>query len=329
MTDSSHLGSLITLLVKTLNRRGMDSQALLQRAGIDPAVLAAPNGRLPSSQVDRLWQEIMRVSNNDLSIAIEQAQNFNLGNLHVLSFGLHACANLIEVGERIARAVRIISSAPHVACACVGGEFHITTTPVYPGSAPQKQVVFHAVLLGIWRSLLHPDVSPLRVAFTVDTPGDPAVRERVQAYFGCAVSYEQKVSRISLSLEQAQMPLPLANAELAAHGDAVVAQYLAQMDRSQIVTAVVSRIAEGSFDKVSVAQRLNLSPSALQRRLAEENLSFSELLGRTRRDLAAVYLRSGRYAVKEVAYLLGYTDPANFCRAFRVWYGINPEAFRS
>lgn len=330
MIDNSQLGSLTTLLVKTLDRRGVDSRALLQRAGIDPCLLAAPDGRVSSSKVDHLWQEIMRVSNNDLTIAIEHAQNFNLGNLHVLGFGLYASANLIEASERIARAVRIISGAPRVGCERGSREFQVTTTPIYPGSAPQKQVVLHAVLLGVWRSLLRSDVAPLRVEFAnFDTPSDPLVRERLETYFGCSVFYEQKFSRISLALELAETPLPLANSELAARGDAVVTSYLAEMDRSKIITAVINRIAEGSFDKVGVARRLGVSPSTLQRRLAEENVSFAELLGRTRRDLAAVYLGSRRYAIKEVAYLLGYADPANFSRAFRVWYGVTPERFRT
>jgi AraC-like DNA-binding protein len=330
MADHSQLGSLITLLVKTLDRRGLDSLALLQRAGIDPAALPVADGRVPAAKVDRLWQEIMQASNNDFSIAVEHAQSFNLGNLHVLGFGLYASANLIEASERIARAMRIISGAPQIDCQRSGGEFHVTTTPTYPGAAPQKQLVFLSVLLGVWRSLLHPAVVPLRVELTnFDEPSDPVVRERLEDLFGCPVHYNQKLGRISLTLELAQTPLPQANAELAARGDAVVASYLAQMDRSDIVTAVVNQIAEGCFDKLSVARRLGVSPSTLQRRLAEENQSFSELLISTRRDLAAMYLRSGQYAVKEVSYLLGYADPANLSRAFRTWYGIAPEAFRN
>lgn len=52
--EPTHLNSLAVHIVKTLEARGYDKQALLRQAGIDATELDKADGRLPSLQVDRL-----------------------------------------------------------------------------------------------------------------------------------------------------------------------------------------------------------------------------------------------------------------------------------
>ena len=67
------------------------------------------------------------------------------------------------------------------------------------------------------------------------------------------------------------------------------------------------------------ARRLGLSPRTLRRRLEDEGTSYNELIDQFRRELALEYLRTGHMAPKEVAYLLGFSSPSTFRRAFKVW----------
>jgi AraC-like DNA-binding protein len=50
--------------------------------------------------------------------------------------------------------------------------------------------------------------------------------------------------------------------------------------------------------------------------------------GRLRRDLALRYLADRKLAIGEVAYLLGYSEPSPFHRAFRRWTGLTPSEAR-
>jgi AraC-like DNA-binding protein len=67
------------------------------------------------------------------------------------------------------------------------------------------------------------------------------------------------------------------------------------------------------------ARRLGLSTRTLRRRLEQENTSYQDLLDQFRRDLALEYLRSGHMAPKEIAYVLGFSSPSTFRRAFKTW----------
>jgi AraC-like DNA-binding protein len=41
------------------------------------------------------------------------------------------------------------------------------------------------------------------------------------------------------------------------------------------------------------------------------------------------YIRQGHRPLGEVAFLLGFSEPGNFTRAFRRWTGLAPKEFRA
>ena len=51
------------------------------------------------------------------------------------------------------------------------------------------------------------------------------------------------------------------------------------------------------------------------------------MLNGARRSLADSYLQLGKYSIKEIAFLLGFSDAATFTRAFRRWTGQSPRRF--
>ena len=82
---------------------------------------------------------------------------------------------------------------------------------------------------------------------------------------------------------------------------------------------------------VVLAAHGGFSPSArtLQRRLADEDVTYLMLLDGTRKAAAGRYVTESTLAIGEIAYLLGYSESAAFHRAFKRWYGTTPEAFRT
>jgi AraC-like DNA-binding protein len=76
------------------------------------------------------------------------------------------------------------------------------------------------------------------------------------------------------------------------------------------------------------ADSAGMSVRSFQRRLAESGLSFAQLLAEARLEAARLMLRESDRKVIEVSVELGYTDSANFTRAFRRWSGVSPQEFR-
>jgi AraC-like DNA-binding protein len=71
-----------------------------------------------------------------------------------------------------------------------------------------------------------------------------------------------------------------------------------------------------------------MSERSVQRRLADEGETFDGLLDELRRELAVRYLADKKIAIAEVAFLLGYSEPSAFHRAFKRWTGSTPSQVR-
>ncbi|CAN5815871.1 AraC family transcriptional regulator [soil metagenome] len=102
-------------------------------------------------------------------------------------------------------------------------------------------------------------------------------------------------------------------------------------DASRVTTKVRSLVArrgglERSLD--DVASSLHVSSRTLKRHLAAEGTTFKALLDDARQGEALRLVRSTNVSLDEIASLLGYSDVANFTRAFRRWTGKTPGAER-
>lgn len=91
---------------------------------------------------------------------------------------------------------------------------------------------------------------------------------------------------------------------------------------------VEALIRLGSADLSVAAETTHMSERSLQRRLGECGVSFTQLLEQVRFDSAQRLLRNPAIKIVEISNELGYTDSANFTRAFRRWSGLSPQAFR-
>jgi AraC-like DNA-binding protein len=91
---------------------------------------------------------------------------------------------------------------------------------------------------------------------------------------------------------------------------------------------LANRLGEGDATLAGVAKALKMSERSLQRRLADEGATFDALLDDVRRQLSLRYLADPAIAVSEVAYLLGYSEPSPFHRAFKRWTGTTPTEAR-
>jgi AraC-like DNA-binding protein len=317
---------------RALESQGLDSMSLFRDAGIETSLMHEEGARLPVSQMDKLWRMAF-ARGADLALGLDYARHFRPGNLYVLAFGLYSSTSLQQASEHLLLPLRLLSYAATVDCHVSDDEFHVDVAPTYPGSVHEKQIYFHAVLLGIWRSLSHTQLRPVRVELRdIAEPKEAAVKARINDFFGCPVLFNASRCRISLPLAVATAPLPAGNADLVEQADHVIQRYLEALDQQhalhEIVHKVINKLSSGHFDRVSVARELGISASTLQRRLAAEGVSFTQLLNNTRRNLAGVYVRESQRPIKDIAYSLGFADLSNFTRAFRGWFGMSPRDFR-
>jgi AraC-like DNA-binding protein len=89
-----------------------------------------------------------------------------------------------------------------------------------------------------------------------------------------------------------------------------------------------SFLPSGQFDLALLSRLSGLSARSLQRQLSSVGLSFSILVDQVRLELARELVRDPRQNLIDIALELGYSDPANFTRAFKRWTGMAPRSYR-
>lgn len=85
-------------------------------------------------------------------------------------------------------------------------------------------------------------------------------------------------------------------------------------------------LAIGSVSQL--ADFLGLSVRGLQRKLKEEDGTFSELQLEARMEFAMTELREANMSIEEISNYLGFENRRSFTRAFHNWYGTTPSKYR-
>jgi len=103
----------------------------------------------------------------------------------------------------------------------------------------------------------------------------------------------------------------------------------AQLSATQKVIYYIESNIENDISLESLAIYMGMSTATLKRRLASENLSFSNLLKIKRINHAATQLRATNKSITQIAYESGFKSAAHFSTAFKGLQGLTPKEFRS
>jgi AraC-like DNA-binding protein len=185
-------------------------------------------------------------------------------------------------------------------------------------------------ILSIGRRGIGAPISPLRVELT----RMPTHRALIETHFGCRARFKAGRNALIFRESDLEQPFVTHNAELLAMlGPQLDAELSARRSRQSLgdqVKTTLKRLLAGQRPTIqTVARQLNLSSRTLQRRLAENGVTFQQTLDEARRELAHHYLGRSSVELNETAYLLGYEDPNSFFRAFHDWEGTSPGQWRS
>jgi AraC-like DNA-binding protein len=180
---------------------------------------------------------------------------------------------------------------------------------------------------------LRAEAEGLATAECVSFTHRPDDVEEFSRVLGCRVDAPASWTGVAFDRRNWNRPLrrrdPVLRRVLERHADEILSHHQATDGFiADVRRALASHITRGDVRVGSVARRLMTSPRTLQRRLAGEGVTFQALVEDSRKEAAAQYMSDNTMSICEIAYLLGYSEPAPFHRAFKRWYGVTPDVFR-
>jgi AraC-like DNA-binding protein len=172
-------------------------------------------------------------------------------------------------------------------------------------------------------------LAPVNVLMQRPQPAQP---ERWDYQLATRVAFAADTTRISWARADIMEPLVTGDPLLARindeHTQAYLDSFAGKTTTREVVDKIVQRLPDGPPSQQQIASALHISNRTLQRKLHEEGTSFMDLLQGSRMQLAHKYLSNSGRSVVETAYLLGFSEPSTFSRAFKRWTGVAPAEYR-
>ena len=326
---SARIGAMI---VEAAIAGGASRETLESTAGFSATHAADPDARISLAVETALWEAGARLT-GDPDFGLHSAERLRPGMFDVLDYAIRTAPNLRVALERLARYNRIEHD---VAVFTIVDRGDVTRVEhrFGGGGAVQSRHAAECTLAAqvvIGGQLTGTRVAPRAVAFLHARPASTAEHQRL---FGVTPSFSQPVNAVEWDRAVLERPNPNADPALARtilrHAEALLAARPAPAasHTDRVRQLLVTALGEGDATLARAARALKMSARSLQRRLADEQMTFDRLLDDVRRQLATRYLADPNIAIAEVAYLLGYSEPSPFHRAFKRWTGTTPMEAR-
>jgi AraC-like DNA-binding protein len=321
---------LAALFVDYVEKRGTVREVMLEAARLSEADLADPDGRVPLTAVyDGI--EAAREATGDACLGLHFATSLELEDMDALGFLMITSPTFGAVLDRVFRYQRMWAEGEHYEMFVEGERVRVTYEqygPPRPAHVQMAQMSFCDFVVNGSRYI--PGLEFECVRFRHEQPPEAAEYARV---FGVPIEFGAAFDEVRFPARLLELPLPDANAALCSFFDRYTRDKLEQIPGESSVVGRVrallrKQLPEGRVLLEQLAQQLHMSPRTLQRRLGEEGTSLHAQLDEVRRQQALYFLEAG-VAIAELSWLLGYSDPSAFHRAFKRWTDTSPEAWRS
>ncbi len=154
-----------------------------------------------------------------------------------------------------------------------------------------------------------------------------------QDFFACPVQFNQPRNAVVFKLTDLQKSPMATNINTYQEAHQLCEQKVMQQSHNlnfidRVMNEITPLLHSSSLSMAEVAARIDMPEWTLRRRLQTEGTTFTQLLDKTRSDLAKIYLKDNYYTLGEITYLLGFANPNAFQRAFKRWSGCAPGEYR-
>ena len=201
-----------------------------------------------------------------------------------------------------------------------------TTDPQVYRFITEMQIGIHISLM---RDIMGPAFTPDRIDLVYPEAHDFGLPADL---IGCRLSFASGVNRIIFRSAWLDQTANLGNRTtypvVVALCDELLNELTLRVGVAREIRAILIRDIANPPTLAAIAKLLEVSDRSLRRQLREQGISFRSLLDELRMQIALKYLRTTRLGNEDIALALGFSDAANFRRAFRRWTSKSPSEMR-
>ncbi|HET8871048.1 MAG TPA: AraC family transcriptional regulator ligand-binding domain-containing protein [Aquabacterium sp.] len=323
------------LLYHALRTQGVDVDRLLKMARIDPMRLERSEEKLSLQEIND-WVAAARQLTGRTDLGFEIGRLIKMNSHDVLGYGMISAGSWHEANVLAAKHYHLMNelfALSYRRTASVGEALYTPLT-----SMPLETLHFAYEAL----ALAHQNQVQLMLggqvpAYDIYLPmPEPVHLARYWSLKPVRFHFDEDALpgvRVVMGSELLDRPLPMGDPrvfkEIDERCSAIAPRSTLPESNWGAYIEMMLRESEGTLLTLdALAQRLKVSVRTIDRQLKKEGLNFRDLSNRIRFERACDMLRRPEVTISHVSYLLGFSNVANFGRAFKREFGISPTEYQ-
>jgi AraC-like DNA-binding protein len=312
--------------------KGAGAEALAAASGIDAAALHDQDQRIPFAQYVALMRAGQKLT-GDPALALHYGEIIDFADISIVGLICDAAETMLDALQQTNRYGRLVVEVEGLGSdrfvhSVEGGQLWLADTRKNPNDFPElTESTFARMTCGMRR------FGDARLVKAVHvTHAEPAYRDEYDRIFAAPIVFGS--DKNALAIDAAWLTRPIALLPryvfgvLSKHAEALLAELEGgKSTRGRVESLLMAVLHTGNANIDLVARKLGLSRQTLYRKLKGEGVSFEKVLDELRHRLALHYLDGNKASINEIAYLVGFSEPAAFSRAFKRWTGASPRDY--
>jgi AraC-like DNA-binding protein len=327
--EPTKLAALFDILVD----QGCPPREILKNVSLTADEVHSPKSRISLA-------DLMTAGKNAIRLSNDPHLPYRIGtSIHISAYGMYGFAILCspdfrrtmafaELYHALAAPLATIKFAEQDGSASWAIESNpdAVTDPQLYRFVTEMQIGIHISLM---RDVMGPAFTPDRINLAYPESRDfglPADE------LGCPLSFSNRTNQIVFQSKWLDQTANLGNRTtypmVVALCDDLLQELKSRVGVAGEIRALLIRDIASPPTLAAIAKLLDVSDRSLRRQLQDQGISFRGLLDELRMQIALKYLRTTRLANEDIALALGFSDAANFRRAFRRWTNKSPSDIR-
>ena len=314
--------------LRCVQARGLAPEGFLQQAGIPLAFVDEPLARVSPAQFGVLWRDIARALDDEFfGLDSHPARQ---GTYALMCHSVLSCDNLAHAIKRILRFMGLVLDDMHGDLLVQGKQ---ATLRLHDHKGPQSLFAYATFLVMVYGLACW--LTGRRIPLSEGSFGcpEPEASAEYRVLFCEALCFDAAQTSLSFPASYLLLPIIQDADTLKAFFKEVPANVLVKYRNPKSLAARIRRHLRDLPPAVwpdvdSLCGELHVTQATLRRRLRDEGHTCQSIKDDLRRDMAITLLQDSQRSIQDIAWEVGFAEPAALYRAFKKWTGVNPSDYR-
>lgn len=318
-------------VLQYIAKKGIDLKEVLRGIKVDLSELESPTAKVTAYECDLIVQRAGELAKDD-DVGLHIGEFHTASGVNIVSYIIMSCNTIGEALEKFLMYQELITQFMRTTASFQENHVILEHSFLVRELKTQRHMSewMMSTVAANCRIMTDPSLPIAEVRFNHKHPGNITEHMRI---FNAPIKFGQSMNALVFEKKYLDYTIIHSNKHLMnlfeQHAQAILGMLKADNYYASKIIHMFTQRGETEFPKIeAIARKLGMSARNLQLKLKEEKTSYQMLLDKFRLNAAKEYLLNRRFPISEISYLLGFSEPCVFVRAFKKWTDLTPKEYQ-